>query len=94
MIEFLKNLARQAGAIALADGLHLHSANIHTKATARDLVTDTDRKVERFIIDELEKRFPEYGIYGEERFLYNFTFYNFFEGDELNDMCFLVAKPA
>lgn len=35
-----------------------------------------------------------YGIYGAERFLYNFTFYNFFEGDELNDMCFLVAKPA
>ena len=66
MIEFLKNLARQAGALALADGLHLHSANIHTKATARDLVTDTDRKVERFIIDELEKRFPDYGIYGEE----------------------------
>ena len=35
-----------------------------------------------------------YGVYGAERFLYNFTFYNFFEGDELNDMCFLVAKPA
>jgi len=34
-----------------------------------------------------------YGVYGAERFLYNFTFYNFFEGDELNDMCFLVAKP-
>jgi len=30
---------------------------------------------------------------GAERFLYNFTFYNFFEDDELNDMCFLVAKP-
>ena len=35
-----------------------------------------------------------YGVYGAERFLYNFTFYNFFEGGELNDMCFLVAKPA
>ena len=34
-----------------------------------------------------------YGVYGAERFLYNFTFYNFFEGDELNDMCFLVAVP-
>ena len=34
-----------------------------------------------------------YGVYGPERFLYNFTFYNFFEDDELNDMCFLVAKP-
>ena len=35
-----------------------------------------------------------YGVYGAERFLCNFTFYDFFEGDELNDMCFLVAKPA
>ena len=34
-----------------------------------------------------------YGIYGAERFLYNFTFYNYFEGEELNDMCFLVATP-
>ncbi len=36
-----------------------------------------------------------YGIYPAERFLYNFTFYNFFseESGELNDMCFLVATP-
>ena len=36
-----------------------------------------------------------YGVYPAERFLYNFTFYNFFseESGELNDMCFLVAAP-
>ncbi len=36
-----------------------------------------------------------YGIYPAERFLYNFTFYNFFDeaSGELNDMCFLVATP-
>lgn len=34
-----------------------------------------------------------YGVYGAERFLYNFTFYNFFEDAELNDMCFIVATP-
>jgi hypothetical protein len=36
-----------------------------------------------------------YGVYSAERFLYNFTFYNFFDESEgdLNDMCFLVAKP-
>ena len=27
------------------------------------------------------------------QFLYNFTFYNFFEDNELNDMRFLGAKP-
>lgn len=35
-----------------------------------------------------------YGVYGAERFLYNFTFYNFFDEGELNDMCFIVATPA
>lgn len=36
-----------------------------------------------------------YGIYSAERFIYNFTFYNFFdeESGEPNDMCFLVAIP-
>ncbi|MGN1344217.1 MAG: papain-like cysteine protease family protein [Traorella sp.] len=36
-----------------------------------------------------------YGIYSAERFIYNFTFYNFFdeESNEPNDMCFLVVKP-
>ena len=66
MIEFLKQLAKQAGAIAYADSLQLSSASIHTKSTALDLVTDTDRKVENFIVSELKKRFPDFGIYGEE----------------------------
>lgn len=35
-----------------------------------------------------------YGVYGAERFLYNFTFYNFFEGEEPNDMVFAVATPS
>ncbi|MDO4357216.1 MAG: papain-like cysteine protease family protein [Clostridia bacterium] len=37
-----------------------------------------------------------YGVYSAERFLYNFTFYDFFdeESGELNDMCFLVATPT
>lgn len=35
-----------------------------------------------------------YGVYGAERFLYNFTFYDFFAEEELNDLCFIVATPA
>ena len=36
-----------------------------------------------------------YGVYGAERFLYNFTFYDFFDeaNDDINDMAFLIAKP-
>lgn len=33
-----------------------------------------------------------YGIYPAERFLYNFTFYDFFPDEELNDMCFIVPS--
>jgi len=34
-----------------------------------------------------------YGVYPAERFYYNFTFYNFFEEEELNDKVFLIATP-
>lgn len=34
-----------------------------------------------------------YGTYAAERFIYNFTFYDFFPEEELNDMTFLVAAP-
>ncbi|MDR0779830.1 MAG: C39 family peptidase [Pseudomonadales bacterium] len=34
-----------------------------------------------------------YGVYSAERFLYNFTFYDYFPDAELNDMVFLVAVP-
>ncbi len=32
-----------------------------------------------------------YGVYSAERFIYNFTFYDFFPEEELNDMVFAVA---
>ena len=35
-----------------------------------------------------------YMVYGAERFIYNFTMYNFFDEDEGNDMLFIAAKPA
>lgn len=36
-----------------------------------------------------------YGTYGAMRFLYNFTFYDYFDESkgDLNDMCFVVATP-
>ena len=35
-----------------------------------------------------------YGVYGAERFIYNFTMYDFFSEEEGNDMLFIAAKPA
>lgn len=34
-----------------------------------------------------------YGVYPAERFYYNFTFYDFFEEEELNDAVFLIPTP-
>ena len=65
MIEFLKQLAVQAGTMALADSKTLTGDHVQKKSML-DLVTDTDRKVEAFITGELAKRFPDCGIYGEE----------------------------
>lgn len=35
-----------------------------------------------------------YGVYGAERFYYNFTMYGFFGPEEPNDMVFLAARPT
>ena len=35
-----------------------------------------------------------YGVYGAERFIYNFTMYDFFSEEEGNDMLFIAVKPA
>ena len=35
-----------------------------------------------------------YGVYGAERFYYNFTMYDFFDEEDGNDMLFIAAKPA
>ena len=66
MIEFVKQTAIRAGLFALSEQRRLDTSAIYSKETAKDLVTDTDRAVEQLIVSELEKRFPGYGIYGEE----------------------------
>lgn len=35
-----------------------------------------------------------YGVYGAERFIYNFTCYDFFDKEDLNDYLFIVATPT
>ena len=63
--------------------------NMGTETTQDDVIIVADP------YDTTDHNQDGYGIYGAERFLYNFTFYNFFddESGELNDYCFLVATP-
>lgn len=80
MIEFMKSIAKQAGAIALAGQLELQKKRIHTKGNARDLVTDTDRAVEEFICSRIREEYPQYGIFGEETG----------KSDSVSEYCFII----
>ncbi len=66
MLTFIKELAQEAGALALAGRRNFDRSQIHAKATELDLVTDTDRNVEALITAAIRRRFPEHGIFGEE----------------------------
>ena len=66
MLEYIKNLAVAAGKLALAEQAVLAADAVHTKATAKDIVTDADRKVEDFIVTMLKREFPDFAIFGEE----------------------------
>lgn len=65
MISFVTQVARQAGQICLKDRATLTSGNVMFK-NPKDLVTETDRRVETFLLDALSHRYPDDGILGEE----------------------------
>ncbi len=65
MLNFMENLAREAGIMALEQRKHLSSAGLHFK-NERDLVTDVDRQVEDFIKTNISRQFPDHAILAEE----------------------------
>ncbi len=65
-LDFMTNLAKEAGALAQNTFSQIENAGIETKATAKDIVTVADRKTEKFIISRLLEAFPDYNIFGEE----------------------------
>ena len=64
MEKFIQNLARGAGDI-LKEGFR---KNVKTsqKSASWDVVTEYDKRSEKFIIDHIQKKFPRHGILGEE----------------------------
>lgn len=66
MIEFIKDIAGEAGALAIAEMSKLSASSIQTKSTEKDLVTDVDRKIEHLLIERIRQRYPDHGIHGEE----------------------------
>lgn len=65
MLEFLKNIALEAGEICLQEATEMNASRLNFKSV-RDLVTDADRKVEEHIISAIASHFPDHGLVGEE----------------------------
>ena len=66
MLGFIREIAVEAGKIAVEGGSRLTASEIHVKGTPTDLVTETDRKVEAYLTGRIRERFPDHGIFGEE----------------------------
>ena len=64
-IDFIKRLAEEAGSMALERGRSLSADSIAFK-NDKDIVTEVDKAVERFILSEIAKAYPEHATYGEE----------------------------
>lgn len=60
-----KGVIREAGSIALDYFRRLDSLTVSSKGI-QDMVTEADVNVERFITDQLHRRYPEHLILGEE----------------------------
>lgn len=65
MISFLKDLLLESGNICRSEQSCLTSDDIEFKSK-KDLVTATDKRVEKFIIEKIQARFPDHGVFGEE----------------------------
>lgn len=61
----LEKIVREAGSIAMRHFNSLDTIAV-TKKSPRDLVTDADIAVEKYLKDALAKTYPDYGFWGEE----------------------------
>ena len=73
-LEFLINLVKEAS-LLITDGMH-----VKAKDDKGDLVTNFDYEIEKFIIDNIKKNYPEFSIVSEE----------FNSENELTDNCFTI----
>jgi myo-inositol-1(or 4)-monophosphatase len=64
-LTLLEDVIREAGSIAMAHFNDLKNLEV-TKKSPRDLVTDADVAVEKFLQQALAKHYPHFGFWGEE----------------------------
>ena len=66
MKEFMCDLAKKAGALAMEYFNGIRPNEVHSKATAADIVSTADGQVERMIFETIRQRFPDHSFFGEE----------------------------
>ncbi len=64
-LAFLENTTREAGKIAMQYFNNLDQIDVNKKSS-RDLVTEADVIVEKYLKKALEEAYPQYGFWGEE----------------------------
>jgi len=65
ILEVAVRVAKLAGEI-ISQAFHVSTKEFDSKENFRDLVTKTDKDVEKRVIEELRKEFPEHQFIGEE----------------------------
>lgn len=66
LLDFMKDLALQAGKIAEEIRANPSLYMVEQKATAFDLVTTADQEVEKYIVSRIMAKYPSHSILGEE----------------------------
>ncbi|TFE03633.1 inositol monophosphatase family protein [Jeotgalibacillus sp. R-1-5s-1] len=66
MDRFAKELIKRAGQTIIKSFDDV--LNIETKSNANDLVTNMDKQIERFFVKEIQDKYPDHKILGEEGF--------------------------
>jgi myo-inositol-1(or 4)-monophosphatase len=65
LISFIKNLALEAGRLCLEGQKNLSLHDLEFKSE-KDIVTETDKEVEAFLVKAILARYPDHGVLGEE----------------------------
>ena len=66
VLDFARQIAEEAGQLLMQGRSQLQSADVETKSSARDLVTQVDRDCESFLVSKIQSRCPKDEVLAEE----------------------------
>ena len=66
MEKFIHKMVREAGELAMSYRAEVKTIKVEQKGSEKDLVSEADKAIERFIREKIEKAYPGHGVTGEE----------------------------